>query len=75
MPTFKYSAKDASSRNVVGKIVTENKQSVIEELRKRNLTIISIDKVKEASLSKSSFQRKRVNPEDLVIFTRMLAQT
>ena len=73
MPTFKYSAKDASSRNVVGKIVTENKQSVIEELRKRNLTIISIDKVKEASLSKSSFQRKRVKPEDLVIFTRMLA--
>jgi type IV pilus assembly protein PilC len=73
MPTFKYVAKDAGSRNVTGKIVADNQQAVIEELRKRNLTIISVDAVKESSFTKISFTSKRVNADDLVIFTRQLA--
>jgi type IV pilus assembly protein PilC len=73
MATFKYVAKDQTSRNVAGKITAENQQAVIEELRKRNLTVISVTEVKESSLTKISFSRKSVSPDDLVIFTRQLA--
>jgi len=73
MPTFKYVAKDQNSKNVSGRITAEKETAVIEELRKRNLTIISIAPVKESSLAKISFSRKRVKPDDLVIFTRQLA--
>lgn len=70
MPTFKYVSKDKNSRNITGKIVAENQETVVAELRKRNLTIISITSIKE---SRSSFKRKKARPDDLVVFTRMLA--
>lgn len=73
MATYKYVAKDTHSRNVVGKIVADNQTTVIEELRKRNLTIIDIKPVKEAVASRFSFNRKKVRPDDLVIFSRQLA--
>ena len=45
MATFKYVAKNKDSRTVAGKIAADNKGAVIEELRKRSLTIISIEEV------------------------------
>ncbi|HPN56541.1 MAG TPA: type II secretion system F family protein, partial [Candidatus Omnitrophota bacterium] len=71
MPTFKYVAKDQAARNVVGKISAENQAAVIEELRKRHLTIIDVKPVKAAS--KAVFVQKSVKPEDLVIFSRQLS--
>lgn len=73
MPTFKYTAKDQNSRNVVGKMGAENQSLVVEELRKRNLTIISITPVTESVFTKKSVGRKKVKPDDVVIFTRQLA--
>lgn len=72
MPTFKYSAKDANSKSLSGKIAAENKIAVIEELRKRQLTIISIQEIKE-KMAKASFQSKKVKPDEIVIFARQLA--
>src|SRR3989338_10193432 len=73
MPTFKYAAKDQNALSVTGKMIADNQSAVIEELRKRKLTIISVSEIKEAAISKMSFSLKRVNSEDLVIFTRQLA--
>ncbi len=73
MPTFKYVAKDWDSRDVVGKIVADNQDVVIEELRKRNLTIISIDQAKGGGAQTWSFGGKKVKQDDLVIFSRQLA--
>ena len=73
MPTFKYVAKDQSSRNVMGKIVADQQSAVIEELRKRNLTIISVNAVRESGISRLSFLTRGVREDDLVIFTRQLA--
>lgn len=73
MPTFKYVAKNQRAHNVVGKITAENQNAVIEELRKRNLTIISVNTVKESSLTKVYFQSQKVREDDLVIFARQLA--
>ncbi|MDP2653787.1 MAG: type II secretion system F family protein [Candidatus Omnitrophota bacterium] len=73
MATFKYVAKDASARNVNGKIAAEDQQTAIDQLRKKNLTVISVAPVKEAALSKMSFARKKVKADDLVMFARQLA--
>lgn len=74
MPTFKYTAKNANSQTISGKISADSQNAVIEELRKRKLTIVSIAEVKQAAgPSKFSFRSKKVKPEEIVIFTRQLA--
>ncbi len=73
MMTFKYIAKDQNARNVAGKMAAENQNIVLEELRKRKLTVISISAVKESGGGKASFARKKVKGEDIVIFARQLA--
>ncbi|HLF17449.1 MAG TPA: type II secretion system F family protein [Candidatus Omnitrophota bacterium] len=73
MPTFKYTAKNKDSRTVAGKIVAENQQAVIEELRKRNLVILNLNETKEVTAKKTAFQSKKVKGEEIVIFSRQLA--
>ncbi len=73
MPTFKYIAKDQSARNINGTISAENQTSVIDVLRKKNLTIISISPVREKGVSKFSFYAKSIKQDDLVIFSRQLS--
>ncbi|MBI5415789.1 MAG: type II secretion system F family protein [Candidatus Omnitrophica bacterium] len=73
MATFKYIAKNKDSRTVAGKISAENKNAVIEELRKRELVIISIDEVKESVVRRATFQSKKVKADEIVIFSRQLA--
>lgn len=73
MPTFKYTAKNKDSRTVAGKIVAENQQSVIDELRKRGLIITAISETKQTSSKRSAFSSKKVKGEEIVIFARQLA--
>jgi len=73
MATFKYTAKNQDSKTISGKISADNKNAVIEELRKRKLTIISVVETKGEKAAKSSFQSKKVKPEEIVIFARQLA--
>ncbi len=73
MPTFKYTAKTEQSQTVAGKIVAENNKVVIEELRKRKLTIITLSEVKESSPSKFKSKGSKVKGEEIVIFARQLA--
>jgi len=73
MATFKYTAKNSESRTVTGKISADSQEAVIEELRKRKLTIISVVSVKDASVKRAPFQSKKVKGEELVIFARQLA--
>lgn len=74
MPTFKYQAKDVNSRAVSGKIEADNKMAVVAELRKRNLTILSVTEVKAAvSFGTGKGGSPSVKGEDLVIFARQMA--
>ncbi len=73
MPTFKYSAKNPEARTISGKMTAESQAKVIEELRSRKLTIISIEEVKEFGFGKISAGKRKVKQEDLVIFSRQLA--
>src|ERR1041385_4060075 len=77
MSTFKYVAKDQDAKTITGKIEAGDQNMVIEELRKRKLTIISVEEDKKASAAavakKTTVKQRRVKAEDLVIFTRQLA--
>ena len=73
MLTFKYVAKDADARTLSGKMSAENQGIVLEELRKRKLTVISITQIKGPVIAKTSRGGKRIKSEDLVIFSRQLA--
>lgn len=73
MPTYKYVAKDIKARNMMGKITADHQAAVVAELRKRGLTIISVEEIKESSLGRFSFSRKKAKADDLVIFARQLA--
>lgn len=73
MSTFKYVAKNKDSRTVAGKIAADSKAAVIEELRKREFVIISIDEIKEAAVKQKTFRSKKVKAEEIVIFSRQLA--
>lgn len=73
MATFKYIAKNKDSRTVAGKISADNKNAVIEELRKRELVIISLDEAKETVVKRAALRSKKVKADEIVIFSRQLA--
>ncbi|HOX55037.1 MAG: type II secretion system F family protein [Candidatus Omnitrophica bacterium] len=74
MATFKYTAKDQAARSVSGKIVAKDKETVVEELRKRKLVVISVTETKGAAAMEFKFGvAKKVKTDDLVIFSRQLA--
>lgn len=73
MPNYRYLAKDENAASVTGKVMAEDKETVLKELRKRNLIIISVQEVKGFSLKDFSIGEEQVKADDLVIFTRQLS--
>lgn len=74
MATFKYTAKNKDSKTVAGKISADDKQAVVDELRKRSLILISIEEVKAKSVGqKPAFQSSKVKPDEIVMFARQMA--
>ena len=73
MPKYKYVAKDENAATIGGKVVAEDEESVIKELRKRNLIVISVEETKDVDLKNISFGGNKVKPDDLVVFTRQLS--
>ncbi len=73
MPIFQYVVKDPSARKMTGRITAESESEVVAELRKRNVTIISIVPLRGAARRSVRLVRKKVRQEDLVVFARQLA--
>ncbi|MBF0521465.1 MAG: type II secretion system F family protein [Candidatus Omnitrophica bacterium] len=73
MATFKYTVKDENSKTISGKFSADNREAVIEELRKRKYIIISLAETKEEGPKRAPFQKDKVNPDEIVLFARQLA--
>ena len=74
MPHFEYAAKDQNGNAVNGTLEGQDRTSVIEQLRKKNLVIVSIEEGKVKSKASLSFSfGKAAKLEDIVIFSRQLA--
>jgi len=70
MTLFKYVAKETTGKTIRGTLEYSDKSLLIEALRKKGLTIISVD---ETSRRKRDFFSKKIKLEDIVIFSRQLA--
>ncbi len=82
MITFKYAAKDQAGKTVEGTIQANDRNEVVAELRKKNLTAMRVDeagamatmKAKNKSSGGGLFKvHPKANRTELVIFTRQLA--
>ena len=73
MPNFKYIAKDKDGKTVNGIMDSANSVALVDALRQKELTIISIEEVKEKSKASMSIGGDKASADDLVIFSRQLA--
>ena len=71
MANFKYVAKDAEGKTLSATIEANDRESLIDMLRKKGLIIISITDTKDRGLKLSG--EAKVKLDDLVIFSRQLA--
>lgn len=71
MLKFKYVAKDTQGKTVTASVEAEDKNSLIEMLRKRGLVIISVEEAKKSIFKVTG--AAKVKSEELVIFSRQLA--
>ena len=72
MATFRYVAKDPSGKTLTAQTEGESELSVVQQLRKQGLTILSVE-ADETGGGKGKRRRRRVKSNDLVIFSRQLA--
>ena len=77
MPTFSYTCKDQNAQTVTGKIDASELGLVVDELRRRQLVIISIDEAKAAvsflTAKGPGPSGHAVKTEDVILFTRQMA--
>jgi len=76
VPQFNYIAKESSGNTAKGIVEASDRKGAIDILRKKDLTIISLEE--EKGKGRSSFSglfsgSQRVGADDLVIFSRQLA--
>ena len=72
MPHFKYTVKDATGKTVTSSADSKNRDSLIDLLRKQQLTIISLEEDRDTEV-KTAQLAKKVKLDDLVIFSRQLS--
>ncbi|MHC4601319.1 MAG: type II secretion system F family protein, partial [Planctomycetota bacterium] len=78
MPKYRYQAKNPQGRKLAGTIIAQNENDAVGELRKQNLTVLSVreDGAPAFSLfgmAKKKAPKPRIRLDDLVVFTRQLA--
>jgi type IV pilus assembly protein PilC len=80
--TFKYAAKDPAGKTVEGTINANDKNEVVAELRKKNLTAMRVDEAGAMAARRANNKasggglfkvKPKANKQELVIFTRQLA--
>ncbi len=73
MPKFNYIAKDREARVITGIREAKDSSFVVKELKKLNLTVISVVEEKEEKKLVARGRRGKVRSMDLVIFSRQLS--
>ncbi|MFH0839942.1 MAG: type II secretion system F family protein [Candidatus Omnitrophota bacterium] len=74
MALYKYVAKNANGQTVTGVLDAPDRALLIGKLREKDLVIISIAEAKTSITQQGGFfQRKSINIDDMVIFSRQLA--
>ena len=70
MPQYRYTVKAGDGRSIIGLMDAKNEGVVIEELKKKDMMIVSIERAKKGPIKG---KRQKVSVDDMVVFTRQLA--
>ena len=74
MPVYTYKAKDISGKTVNATLEAQGQAFVVDAIRKKGLTIISIEEsVEKKKKGISIAVKKKIKIDDLVVFSRQLA--
>ncbi|NMO96664.1 type II secretion system F family protein [Paenibacillus lemnae] len=73
MQQFEYQVKTGSGRTLKGKLSASDKSTAMEELRKRNLTVFSLQETRSSILSMDIYIGNPVKPVHFIIFCRQFA--
>lgn len=74
MLTFAYTARNREGRSITGVVEAKDRPAAIDELRKKELIIISVEEAApKAKFGLDFLNRKPIKIDDLVIFSRQLA--
>ena len=74
MPVYTYKAKDITGRTINATLEAQGQAFVVDAIRKKGLTIISIEESVEKKKKGISFAiKKKIKVDDLVVFARQLA--
>jgi type IV pilus assembly protein PilC len=74
MPVYTYKAKDISGKTVNATLEAQGQAFVVDAIRKKGLTIISIEEsVEKKKKGISIAVKKKIKIDDLVVFARQLA--
>ncbi len=73
MPQFEYQVKTASGRQLKGKLTAMDKPSAMEELKKRGLTVFSLEEQRNSLLSLEIYIGNPVKMVHFIIYCRQFA--
>ncbi|MCC6727970.1 MAG: type II secretion system F family protein [Chthonomonadales bacterium] len=73
MPTFHYSARDRAGRAVRGSLAATDEAALREQLRRKDLFVTTLSVARDARSQGSSFRRKKITLNDMVVVSRQLA--
>lgn len=74
MPTFVYTAVDASGRSIKGKVDAENQQMVLAKLHEQKFHVVDVtEKKKSAGTTSKLSKYKKINLQSIVVFSRQFA--
>lgn len=74
MINFKYVAKSSDGKTISGTLEANDRVSAIDTLRKKDLTIVFMEEtLVTRKLPALNFFKKKINLDDLVVFSRQLA--
>jgi type IV pilus assembly protein PilC len=71
MAHYKFTAKDASGRTVSDTMEADSEMTIVTQLRRKGLVVLSVETVEKQSKAKKG--KKKIKAQELVIFSRQLA--
>lgn len=73
MPQFAYHVKTGGGKQLQGKLNAMDKSSAVEELRKRGLTVLSVEEIRKSVLSTEIYIGNPVKSIHFIIFCRQFS--
>lgn len=73
MPQYSYHVKSIGGKQLKGKLSSMDRTSAVEELRKRGLTVLSVEEIRKSALTTEIYIGNPVKSIDFIIYCRQFS--